>query len=36
VTELGIIETLVRIAWLIGASCFVIGLMRASSSASGR
>jgi proton-translocating NAD(P)+ transhydrogenase subunit beta len=36
VTELGIIETLVRIAWLIGASCFVIGLMRMNSPATAR
>jgi NAD(P) transhydrogenase subunit beta len=36
VTTLGIIETLVRIAWLVGASCFVFGLMRMNSPATAR
>ena len=35
-TEIGIIEVLVRLAWLIGAGCFVIGLMRMNSPATAR
>jgi H+-translocating NAD(P) transhydrogenase subunit beta len=36
VTTLGIIEVLVRLAWLAGASAFVIGLMRMNSPATAR
>src|SRR6185436_11752821 len=36
VTEIGIIEVVVRLAWLIGAGCFVIGLMRMNSPATAR
>jgi NAD/NADP transhydrogenase beta subunit len=36
VTTLGIIEVLVRVAWLAGAGAFVIGLMRMNSPATAR
>jgi H+-translocating NAD(P) transhydrogenase subunit beta len=36
VTTLGIIEILVRIAWLVGAASFVLGLMRMNSPATAR
>ena len=35
-TTIGIVEVLVRIAWLFGAACFVIGLMRMNSPATAR
>ena len=35
-TTLGIIEVLVRVAWLLGAGAFVIGLMRMNSPATAR
>ena len=35
-TTLGIIEVLVRVAWLAGAVAFVIGLMRMNSPATAR
>ena len=35
-TEIGIIEIVVRLAWLIGAGCFVIALMRMNSPATAR